>query len=106
MKNRFNFYIAVVVMCVLGIVFSMVPAFAQDANQVLSSTRTELVKIGKSVINVLSVLGGIVGAVMVIPNGYKYFKGDPSSDDALMKIGAGILIIVVILQLINLILLR
>ena len=32
---------------------------------------------------------------------YKYFKGDPTSNDALTKIGGGLLVAVIILQVIN-----
>jgi hypothetical protein len=34
-------------------------------------------------------------------NLYKYFKGDPTSNDALTKIGGGLLVAVIILQVIN-----
>ena len=44
---------------------------------------------------------GLVGAVMLGVNLYKYFKGDPSSNDALMKVGGGILIAVILLQVIR-----
>ena len=42
-----------------------------------------------------------VGVGMLGVNLYKYFKGDPTSNDALTKIGGGLLVAVIILQVIN-----
>ena len=43
----------------------------------------------------------LIGIFMLAVNLYKYFKGDPSSNDALMKVGGGLLVAVIILQVIN-----
>lgn len=86
----------------MAMLFIAVPVFAQvDANTVVTQTKSSLVTLGKNIINLLSVIAFIVAAVMLIPNGYKYFKGDPNTNDSLMKVGAGILLIVVLLQLIG-----
>ena len=83
----------------------MVPAiaFAQasTADQILSQTHSTLFGLSDAVINIVSLVMGLVGAVMLGVNLYKYFKGDPSSNDALMKVGGGILIAVILLQVIR-----
>lgn len=86
-------------------VLFMVPvaAFAQapDASTILSGTATQLNSMASLIVNIVSIVMGLVGAVMLAVNLAKYFKGDPSSNDALMKVGGGLLIAVVILQVIR-----
>ena len=88
----------------------MVPAlaFAQasTADQILQQTHSTLFGLSSLIINIVSLVMGLVGAVMLGVNLYKYFKADPSSNDALMKIGGGILIAVVLLQVIRVTLVR
>ncbi len=88
---------------ILGSLASIVSAFAQakDANTILTGAQTQLTSIATNIINLISIIGAIVGVVMLAPNLLKYLKGDPSSNDALIKVGAGLLIFVVILQIIR-----
>lgn len=73
----------------------------KTAEQVLSTTQSTLKGLATSLMNVLSIVLGLVGLVMLIPNGYRYLKGEPTSQDALMKVGAGLLIIVILMQVIK-----
>ena len=83
-------------------VLAPVVAFAQkSADQILQGATTELTNIASSVINLVSVVGALAGVAMLAPNLLKYLKGDPSSNDALIKVGAGIIIFVIILQVIR-----
>lgn len=80
-----------------------VSAHAQmtSASQMLTSTQTTLKTLSTTLLNIVSIVMGLVGAVMLAVNLSKYAKGDPSSSDSLMKIGGGLLIAVIILQVIR-----
>lgn len=79
-----------------------VMAFAQkDAKTILEGATTQLNQIAGTIINLITVVGALAGIAMLAPNLLKYLKGDPSSNDALIKVGAGIIIFVIILQVIR-----
>lgn len=84
----------------------MVAVAADDASTILSTTHTTLLGLATQIVNVVSIVMGLVGVVMLGINLAKYLKGDPSSNDALMKVGGGLLIAVVILQIIKVTLLK
>lgn len=84
----------------------MVAFGADDASTILSTTHTTLLSLATQIVNVVSIVMGLVGVVMLGINLAKYLKGDPSSNDALMKVGGGLLIAVVILQIIKVTLLK
>lgn len=79
---------------------------ASTADQVLTETHSTLLSLSGLIVNVISIVMGLIGAAMLGVNLAKYFKGDPSSNDALMKVGGGILIAVIILQIIRITLLK
>ena len=72
-----------------------------SAEGILQGAESTLQGLAGLVINVVSVIMGFIGVFMLAVNLYKYFKGDPSSNDALMKVGGGLLVAVIILQVIN-----
>ncbi len=72
-----------------------------SAETILQGADDTLTNISGLVINVVSVIMALIGVGMLAVNLYKYFKGDPSSNDALMKVGGGLLVAVIILQVIN-----
>lgn len=80
-----------------------VSAHAQIANatSALSTTHSTLKGLASTFLNIVSVIMGFVGAAMLAINLSKYAKGDPSSSDSLMKVGGGLLIAVIILQVIR-----
>jgi len=103
MKNR-------LILLVYGMMAPVI-SFAQsgksaDAQQVLDKTYQEINKLTNNIINIVSIVGALVGVIMLAPNLLKYLKGDPSSNDALMKVGAGIIIFVILLQVIRVALLN
>ena len=67
----------------------MVAVAADDASTILSTTHTTLLSLATQIVNVVSIVMGLVGVVMLGINLAKYLKGDPSSNDALMKVGGG-----------------
>lgn len=93
----------------MGLMF-LLPAvsFAQasTADQILTQTHSTLFGLSTLIVNIVSLVMGLVGVAMLGVNLYKYFKGDPSSNDALIKVGAGLLIAVVLLQVIRVTLLK
>jgi hypothetical protein len=72
-----------------------------SAEGILQGAEDTLQGLAGLVINVVSVIMGLIGVFMLAVNLFKYFKGDPSSNDALMKVGGGLLVAVIILQVIN-----
>ena len=72
-----------------------------SAEGILQGAEDTLQGLAGLVINVVSVIMALIGVFMLAVNLYKYFKGDPSSNDALMKVGGGLLVAVIILQVIN-----
>ena len=72
-----------------------------NAESILTGAERTLKSLAGPIINVVSIIMGLVGVGMLGVNLYKYFKGDPTSNDALTKIGGGLLVAVIILQVIN-----
>lgn len=85
---------------------AVVFAQASTADQILRQTHSTLFSLSTLIVNLVSLIMGLVGIFMLAVNLYKYFKGDPSSNDALTKVGAGLLIAVIILQVIRVTLLK
>ncbi len=56
---------------------------------------------GKYVINIVFVFSGIVGAIMLIPAGIKFLKGEQQSRDAITNVGLGLIAIFIILAIIK-----
>lgn len=101
MKNR-TFVSRFAVVAAL-VVFSVQDAFAQLSGQsALTKMNTELKSLVSPLLNVLSLLVGVVGAVFVVINLIKYFKSSQQdSDNSLLKVGIGLVIAAVLLQVIK-----
>ena len=82
----------------LPVAFSLTEGGYDD---ILTGAESTLKSLAGPIINVVSIIMGLVGVGMLGVNLYKYFKGDPTSNDALTKIGGGLLVAVIILQVIN-----
>lgn len=95
-----------VCLLVPAVVFAQAGAQAGTADQILEQAHSTLFTLSSRVINLVSLVMGLVGVYMVAMNFYKYSKGDPSTQDALSKVGAGLVIAVIILQIIRVTLLR
>jgi len=77
-------------------------AFAQkDVSSMLSTTQSTLKTIVTPVVNIFSIILGLIGVVMLAPDMAKFMKGEGTSADALLKHGGGLLIAVIILQIIR-----
>ena len=76
--------------------------FAQtDANSILNTATSTMKQAGAGVANVVSVLIGLVGIIMLGWNFAKRAKGDQQSNDALMNWGSALLISAIFLQIIK-----
>ena len=77
-------------------------AFAQkDVSSMLSTTQSTLKTIATPVINIFSIVLGLIAVVMLAPDFAKFAKGEGTSADALLKHGGGLLIAVILLQIIR-----
>lgn len=76
-----------------------------DANSLLTTAKTTLSGLVNTVVVIVEIIMGLIGAVMLAVNLAKYFKEDGHANDALMKIGGGLLIAVIILQVLRMTLL-
>ena len=89
---------------VLWIVGS-VTASAQmkDVSTMLSSWWSTLKTIVDPVVNIVSIILGLIGFVKLLPIFAKFLKGEPTSADAFLNHGGGFVIAFVIMQLIRLV---
>lgn len=96
------------IMTAAAAAFVSIASLAQDVtlNSALEATERVLSQNATSIINVISLIIGIVGVAMLAWQGAKYLKGDGNSNDALMKVGSGLLIIAVLLEIIKAVFLR
>lgn len=95
------------VICTAAAVISC-PVFASaqaDANALLTTAKTTISSLVNTIVLIVEIIMGLIGAVMLAVNLAKYFKDDGRANDSLMKIGGGLLIAVVILQVIRMTLL-
>lgn len=76
-----------------------------DANSKITSMTSDLKTIGKNVISLVSVLVGVVGAIMLVWNYFRRAKGEGQGNDALGSWGWGLLFTFIFLQLISKVLL-
>lgn len=100
-KNKMRFATLAMVGVLLMVPAVVFATTAPNASTVLTNTTQQLNTLAGSIVNIISIIMGLVGAIMLGVNLAKYFKGDPSSNDALTKVGAGLLIATVILQIIR-----
>ena len=84
---------------------STVSASAQvkDVSTMLSSWWTTLKTIVDPVVNIVSIILGLIGFVKLLPIFAKFLKGEPTSADAFLNHGGGFVIAFVIMQLIRLV---
>ena len=83
---------------------STVSASAQvkDVSTMLSSWWSTLKTIVDPVVNIVSIILGLIGFVKLLPIFAKFLKGEPTSADAFLNHGGGFVIAFVIMQLIRL----
>lgn len=78
-------------------------AQVKDVSTMLSSWWSTLKTIVDPVVNIVSIILGLIGFVKLLPIFSKYLKGEPTSSDAFLNHGGGFVIAFVIMQLIRLV---
>ena len=77
-------------------------AFAQkDASTILSTTLSTLKTLATPILNIFSIILGLIAIVMLAPDMAKFMKGEGTSADSLLKHGGGLLIAVIFMQIIR-----
>lgn len=91
--------------CLAAWVFFPCSASAQvkDGSTMLSSWWSTLKTIVDPVVNIVSIILGLIGFVKLLPIFAKFLKGEPTSADAFLNHGGGFVIAFVIMQLIRLV---
>ena len=78
-------------------------AQVKDVTTMLSSWWSTLKTIVDPVVNIVSIILGLIGFVKLLPIFAKFLKGEPTSADAFLNHGGGFVIAFVIMQLIRLV---
>ena len=78
-------------------------AQVKDVSTMLSSWWSTLKTIVDPVVNIVSIILGLIGFVKLLPIFEKFLKGEPTSADAFLNHGGGFVIAFVIMQLIRLV---
>ena len=78
-------------------------AQVKDGSTMLSSWWSTLKTIVDPVVNIVSIILGLIGFVKLLPIFAKFLKGEPTSADAFLNHGGGFVIAFVIMQLIRLV---
>lgn len=75
----------------------------QSADQALNQVTTSMNSVVRPIFNIVSAVLGLVFIIYLIWNIAQQQKGNPQAQDALMKIGGGLLGAIVLLQVIKLV---
>ena len=78
-------------------------AQVKDVSTMLSSWWSTLKTIVDPVVNIVSIILGLIGFVKLLPIFAKFLKGEPTSADAFLNHGGGFVIAFVLMQLISLV---
>ena len=104
MKTRFLkrvFGVALIFLCNTGI------SFAQwsGANSELTKVQQEINGTTNTLVNIICIILGLIGVGSLALAYAKHTKGDPSASDALSKVGFGLLVVIILIQVIKMTLL-
>lgn len=73
-------------------------AQSKDINSILTQGKTLLRGASDTFVDIILILVGLAGVVMVVPNLIKHAKSDPSASDAFIKLGTGLILAFVVIQ--------
>lgn len=84
---------------ILSLVTSLsAKAQSKDINSILSQGKTLIRGASDSFVDIILILVGLAGVVMVVPNLIKHAKSDPSASDAFIKLGTGLILAFLVIQ--------
>lgn len=73
-------------------------AQTKDAAAILNTATTSLKSIGSPLINIVSVIIGLIGIVMLVPCFARYLRNEPGAGEAFVKHAGGYLIAIILLK--------
>lgn len=73
-------------------------AQTRDVNSFVTSIKSLIRGLSDNIVDIALILVGFIGAIMVIPNLIKHSKHDPNASDAFIKLGTGLIVAFVIIQ--------
>lgn len=77
-----------------------------SASQELKEVQNELKNSVETIVNICSIVLGLIGVASLALAYAKHTKGDPSAADSLSKVGFGLVIVIILIQVIKMTLLR
>lgn len=77
-----------------------------SADQELKEVQTQLKNSVETIVNICSIILGLIGVASLALAYAKHTKGDPSAADSLSKVGFGLVIVIILIQVIKMTLLR
>ena len=84
-----------------GLLLNASLLYSQDVSNLVNQATTTVKSTGQQIVNLVSAIIGVVGALMLAWNFYKRAKGDQQSNDALMGWGSSLLFAALFLQIIK-----
>ena len=73
-------------------------AQSKDINSILTQGKTLIRGASDTFVDIILILVGLAGVVMVVPNLIKHAKSDPSASDAFIKLGTGLILAFLVIQ--------
>ena len=73
-------------------------AQSKDINSILTQGKTLIRGASDTFVDIILILVGLAGVVMVVPNLIKHAKMDPSASDAFIKLGTGLILAFLVIQ--------
>jgi len=99
MRNKFRLIATASLATILSLVTSLsANAQSKDINSILLQGKTLLRGASESFVDIILILVGLSGVVMVVPNLIKHAKSDPSASDAFIKLGTGLILAFLVIQ--------
>lgn len=99
MRNKFRLIATASLATILSLVTSLsANAQSKDINSILLQGKTLLRGASESFVDIILIIVGLSGVVMVVPNLIKHAKSDPSASDAFIKLGTGLILAFLVIQ--------
>lgn len=85
------------------LLLTQMPADAQmiSSDTFLSNVESTLKSSSNAISNIASMIIGLVGIAMLAWQWFRYNKGEQQTNDSLVKIGGGLIIVVILFQIIK-----
>ena len=99
MRNKFRLIATASLATILSLVTSLsANAQSKDINSIPLQGKTLLKGASESFVDIILILVGLSGVVMLVPNLIKHAKSDPSASDAFIKLGTGLILAFLVIQ--------